>query len=176
MPCLSRPCSLTPPDDSSESPARSSTATSSRALLSEGELQAVDAVSSSPLAQRSSPLRFHPISRPAAAEAGELIFAISGDLRAKKHASHLLVPTLGRKVYDLGANVEKAASFKLVGNSLILGVIELLAETMTLAEQTGVGQENLYKLIQGQSPPCLPPSFQCHSCPIVWTSLVAIVY
>ncbi|KAL7417916.1 6-phosphogluconate dehydrogenase [Mrakia frigida] len=94
--------------------------------------------------------------RPEVALDAQLIFAISGDLRAKKHASHLLVPALGRKVYDLGANVEKAAAFKLVGNSLIIGVIELLAETMTLAEQSGVGQDKLYELIKDVYP---APSF-----------------
>lgn len=36
---------------------------------------------------------------------------------------------------DLGSNVEKAASFKLVGNSMILSTIEMLAETMTLGKR-----------------------------------------
>lgn len=61
---------------------------------------------------------------------------------------------------DLGSNPERAASFKLVGNTMILGVLELLAESMTLADQSGVGKENLYKLIQGASPrarPCSAP-------------------
>lgn len=62
------------------------------------------------------------------------------------------MPTLGRKVYDLGANVEKAASFKLVGNSVILGMIELLSEAFTLAESSGVGQDKLYQLIQDVYP------------------------
>lgn len=81
------------------------------------------------------------------------------------------------QVMDLGSNPERAASFKLVGNTMILGVLELLAESMTLgssfncpprrrgrptdtfspyfcgsaADQSGVGKENLYKLIQGAS-------------------------
>lgn len=52
---------------------------------------------------------------------------------------------------DLGSNPERAASFKLVGNTMILGVLELLAESMTLAEMSGVGKENLFRLIQGAS-------------------------
>jgi hypothetical protein len=44
------------------------------------------------------------------------------------------------QVMDLGSNPERAASFKLVGNTMILGVLELLAESMTLADQSGVGK------------------------------------
>jgi 3-hydroxyisobutyrate dehydrogenase-like beta-hydroxyacid dehydrogenase len=72
--------------------------------------------------------------RPHAAAARELVFAISGSYHAKKRAAHMLVPALGRKVMDLGSNVEKAASFKLCGNGLIVGMIEVLAETFTLGE------------------------------------------
>lgn len=85
---------------------------------------------------------------PDVAEKADLVFAISGDYRSRKFAAHLLIPALGRKVMDLGSNPERAASFKLVGNTMILGVLELLAESMTLADQSGVGKENLYKLIQ----------------------------
>lgn len=84
--------------------------------------------------------------RPAAAASAQLVFALSGSYHAKKHAAHLLVPTLGRKVMDLGSNVEKAAAFKLCGNSLILGVIELLAETFTLgAFLNFCGQANRFE-------------------------------
>ncbi|CED83286.1 related to 2-hydroxy-3-oxopropionate reductase [Phaffia rhodozyma] len=94
--------------------------------------------------------------RPDAAARAQLVFAISGDYRSRKSVSHVLIPALGRKVMDLGSNVEKAASFKLVGNSMILATIEMLSETMTLADQSGVGKENVYKLIQELYP---APSF-----------------
>jgi hypothetical protein len=32
---------------------------------------------------------------------------MSGDYRSKKEVAYLLVPAVGRKVYDLGGNVEK---------------------------------------------------------------------
>ncbi|OWZ62491.1 hypothetical protein AYX14_06795 [Cryptococcus neoformans] len=87
---------------------------------------------------------------PRAAETADLILAISGDYFAKKHAAHALVPAIGKKVMDLGSNVERAMSFKLVGNSLELGFIELLSECFTLCDQTGVGSDQLVELIKLQ--------------------------
>ncbi|KAK1920922.1 6-phosphogluconate dehydrogenase [Papiliotrema laurentii] len=87
---------------------------------------------------------------PRAAESADLILAISGDYFAKKHAAHALVPAIGKKVMDLGANVERAMAFKLVGNSLELGFIELLSECFTLCDQAGVGSDKLVQLIKDQ--------------------------
>ncbi|WVQ83419.1 hypothetical protein IAT38_005560 [Cryptococcus sp. DSM 104549] len=87
---------------------------------------------------------------PRAAETADLILAMAGDYFAKKHAAHALVPAIGKKVMDLGSNVERAMSFKLVGNSLELGFIELLSECFTLCDQTGVGSEKLVELIKLQ--------------------------
>lgn len=58
---------------------------------------------------------------------------------------------------DLGGNVEKAPTFKLIGNSLILGSIELIAESMTLAEKSGCGSDKLFEFIQDffPAPPIL---------------------
>jgi len=87
---------------------------------------------------------------PRAAETGDVILAISGDYFAKKIAAHALVPAIGRKVMDLGSNVERAMAFKLVANSMELGFIELLSECFTLSEQAGVGSEKLMELIKEQ--------------------------
>ncbi|GFZ43010.1 hypothetical protein JCM24511_00728 [Saitozyma sp. JCM 24511] len=87
---------------------------------------------------------------PRAAESADLILAISGDYFAKKHAAHALVPAIGKKVMDLGSNVERATAFKLVGNAMELGFIELLSECFTLADQAGVGSEQLVQLIKDQ--------------------------
>ncbi|KAL7419915.1 hypothetical protein Q5752_005832 [Cryptotrichosporon argae] len=87
---------------------------------------------------------------PRAAEKADLILAISGDYFAKKHVAHALVPAIGKKVMDLGSNVERAMSFKLVGNSLELGFIELLSECFTLCDQAGVGADKLVELIKDQ--------------------------
>jgi len=44
---------------------------------------------------------------PAAADKDQLVLIMSGDYRSKKEVAYLLVPAIGRKVYDLGGNLEK---------------------------------------------------------------------
>ncbi|CAO1634943.1 unnamed protein product [Parajaminaea phylloscopi] len=85
---------------------------------------------------------------PPMAAAGTLVFAIAGPHVAKKFLVQFLVPGVGRKVMDFGSNPERAASFKLIGNSVILSLIEMLSESMTLAEKTGVGADRLYEFIE----------------------------
>lgn len=46
---------------------------------------------------------------PPVAEAGQLIVVMAGDYRSKKEVAYLLVPGVGRKVIDLGGNLEKGA-------------------------------------------------------------------
>jgi hypothetical protein len=41
------------------------------------------------------------------AENATLIIALSGDYRSKKEVAYTLVPAIGRRVLDLGGNVEK---------------------------------------------------------------------
>lgn len=53
--------------------------------------------------------------------------------------------------------MEKAPTFKLLGNSLILGSIELIAESMTLADKSGCGSDKMFEFIQDffPAPPLL---------------------
>jgi 3-hydroxyisobutyrate dehydrogenase-like beta-hydroxyacid dehydrogenase len=44
---------------------------------------------------------------PPVADAGQLLVVMAGDYRSKKEVAHLLVPGVGRKVIDLGGNLEK---------------------------------------------------------------------
>ncbi|KAI0308361.1 hypothetical protein B0F90DRAFT_1682171 [Multifurca ochricompacta] len=85
---------------------------------------------------------------PALAESAGLIIALSGDYRSKKEVAYALVPAIGRRVLDLGGNVEKAPTFKLIGNSLVLGSLELIAEAYTIAEKSGIGQDIVYEYIK----------------------------
>jgi hypothetical protein len=41
------------------------------------------------------------------AENATLIIALSGDYRSKKEVAYTVVPAIGRRVLDLGGNVEK---------------------------------------------------------------------
>lgn len=85
---------------------------------------------------------------PAVADKAQLLIIMSGDYRCKKELAYLLVPAIGRKVIDLGENITKAPTFKLLGNSMILGTLEILAEAYTLSEKAGIGAENLHTLVQ----------------------------
>ncbi|KZV79675.1 NAD(P)-binding protein [Exidia glandulosa HHB12029] len=85
---------------------------------------------------------------PAAAKSRNLIIFLAGNYLAKKEVAYLLIPSIGRKAVDLGGNVEKAATFKLIGNAFILGQLELMSEAMTLAEKTGVGAENFVEYVK----------------------------
>jgi hypothetical protein len=44
------------------------------------------------------------------ADKATLIIALSGDHRSKKEVAYTLVPAIGRRVLDLGGNVEKGDS------------------------------------------------------------------
>ena len=41
------------------------------------------------------------------ADKAGLVLVMSGDYRSKKEVAYLLVPAIGRKVIDLGGNLEK---------------------------------------------------------------------
>jgi len=73
--------------------------------LSSGELDQL--ISSLPHAHLITCPVFGP---PAAAEKAQLILVMSGDYRSKKEAAYLLVPAIGRRVFDLGGNLEKGAN------------------------------------------------------------------
>jgi len=92
---------------------------------------------------------------PPAAAAGDLIFVLAGPHNAKKAVAQALVPAAGRKVLDLGEDLTKAPTLKLIGNSMILGVIELLAEAQTLAAKTGIAPAQVHQLVQ-ELFPCPP--------------------
>lgn len=89
---------------------------------------------------------------PPAAAKSLLIAVMSGDYRSKKEVAYLLVPAAARKIVDLGGNVEKAPTFKLFGNSLILGTMEVMAESLTLAEKAGVDPDVALTLLNDLFP------------------------
>jgi len=85
---------------------------------------------------------------PAAADKAQLVIVMSGDYRSKKEVAYLLVPAVGRKVVDLGGNLQKAPTLKLLGNSIILGCIEVIAEAITMGEKAGIEPESVVQTIK----------------------------
>ncbi|KAH9081481.1 NAD-P-binding protein [Lactarius deliciosus] len=82
---------------------------------------------------------------PAMAEKATLIVLLSGDYRSKKEVAYTLVPAIGRTRHRPRW---EPPTFKLIGNSLILGSLELIAESYTIAEKSGVGQDLVYECIK----------------------------
>ncbi|KAF9469768.1 hypothetical protein BDZ94DRAFT_1243214 [Collybia nuda] len=85
---------------------------------------------------------------PPIAEKAQLLLIMSGDYSSKKLAARLLVPAIGRKIMDLGENVEKAPAFKLLGNSMLMGSLEVLSEAYTLARKSGIATDNVHDLVK----------------------------
>ncbi|KAK7063630.1 NAD(P)-binding protein [Favolaschia claudopus] len=85
---------------------------------------------------------------PYVAAAAQLVIVMSGDYRSKKEVAYMLVPAVGKKVIDLGGNIEKANTFKLIGNSMILGTLEILAESYTLAEKSGIDASEVHSFVK----------------------------
>ncbi|KIY52016.1 NAD(P)-binding protein [Fistulina hepatica ATCC 64428] len=85
--------------------------------------------------------------RPSVADAAQLVIVMAGDYHSKKVVAHQVVPAMGRKVIDVGGNVVKAPTLKLVGNSMILGVIEIMAESFTLAEKSGLDTDTVLGVV-----------------------------
>ena len=44
-----------------------------------------------------------------------------------------------------------APTFKLIGNSMVLGTLEILAEAYTVAEKSGIGAEKIHSFVQGNT-------------------------
>ncbi|KAI6112459.1 NAD(P)-binding protein [Pisolithus croceorrhizus] len=91
------------------------------------------------------------IGPPAAAGSGQLTIVMSGDYHCKKKVAHLLIP-VGRKILDVGGNVERAPTLKLVCNGMLMSANELLAEVLTLGEKSGIGAQAVYNLMKEVMP------------------------
>ncbi|KAI9818746.1 MAG: hypothetical protein M1827_007566 [Pycnora praestabilis] len=85
---------------------------------------------------------------PAAAKTAGLLVVVSGDSSSREVVKPILVPAIGKKIIDCGDDASKGALLKILGNNCILGTIELLSESFTLAEKTGFDVELYYEFIQ----------------------------
>lgn len=85
---------------------------------------------------------------PAAAKSAGLLVVVSGDPSARETVKPYLVPTIGKAILDCGDDSSKGALMKILGNNCILGTIELLSESFTLAEKTGFDAGIFYDFIR----------------------------
>ena len=85
---------------------------------------------------------------PAMAKSAGLLIALSGPEAAREIVKSYIVPTLGKSVIDCGEDTSRGALLKILGNNCILGTIELLSESFTLAEKTGFDTNVFYDFIR----------------------------
>ncbi|KAJ3572096.1 hypothetical protein NPX13_g5163 [Xylaria arbuscula] len=89
---------------------------------------------------------------PAAAQDAALLIALTGQEEARNALKEYIVPTIGKALIDCGEDASKGALLKILGNNCILGTIELLSESFTLAEKTGFDVNHFYEFIQAWFP------------------------
>ncbi|OTB05025.1 hypothetical protein M426DRAFT_11114 [Hypoxylon sp. CI-4A] len=85
---------------------------------------------------------------PAVAKAADLLVVVSGRDKPREVVKSYIVPTIGRVLIDCGPDTSKGALLKVLGNSCILGTIELMSESFTLAEKTGFDPSLFYEFLQ----------------------------
>ena len=84
--------------------------------------------------------------RPDAAAAKKLFVLSAGDVAARERARPVL-EAMGQAVIDLGDDPTHANVVKLGGNFMIMGLIEAMAETLTLAEGYGVPRQTMVDVL-----------------------------
>ncbi|KAH6989568.1 NAD binding domain of 6-phosphogluconate dehydrogenase-domain-containing protein [Ilyonectria sp. MPI-CAGE-AT-0026] len=89
---------------------------------------------------------------PVAAE-GKLLWIVAGPEDSVEAISPFLVGVMGRGVIRVGEDVRQSSMMKTAGNFITAGMMELVAEAHVLAEQTGLGSQNLEALIEQQYGP-----------------------
>ena len=86
---------------------------------------------------------------PAMADNGQLICVLAGPPAAVNDVKPYCKGVMGRANIDFsGQSQGKATLLKLIGNTFILNMVESLAEGHTLAEKSGLGNDNLHQFIE----------------------------
>src|SRR5579883_1065641 len=88
---------------------------------------------------------------PDVAERGELTFFLAGKSAAKQRVKPLLV-TMGKRLFDLGEQVEAANVATLAGRLLIASAIEALGEAAALAEEYGLDRVRFLEIMRRLPP------------------------
>ena len=90
---------------------------------------------------------------PAMADSGQLICVLAGPSAAVDKVKPYCKGVMGRANIDFGGQRQgKATLLKIIGNTFILNMVESLAEGHTLAEKSGLGNDNLHQFIEVMFP------------------------
>lgn len=86
---------------------------------------------------------------PAMADAGKLICILAGPKESVEKVKPFTKGVMGRAFIDFGGQAcGKATTLKIIGNSMILNMVESLSEAHVLAEKSGLGNDNLHSFIE----------------------------
>jgi len=90
---------------------------------------------------------------PAMAENGQLVCVLAGPANAVKTVIPYCKGVMGRANIDYSDQPQgKATLLKIIGNTFILNMVETLSEGHTLAEKSGLGNDNLHQFIETMFP------------------------
>ncbi|APA13876.1 hypothetical protein SS1G_13992 [Sclerotinia sclerotiorum 1980 UF-70] len=90
---------------------------------------------------------------PAMAESGQLICVLAGPKESVDKVKPYTKGVMGKAIIDFGGQpVGKATLLKVIGNTFVLNMVEVLSEGHVLAEKTGLGTENLHQFIEALFP------------------------
>ena len=87
------------------------------------------------------------------ADNGQLVCVLAGPASAVERVKPYCKGVMGRANIDFSDQVQgKATLLKIIGNTFILNMIETLSEGHTLAEKSGLGNDNLHQFIETMFP------------------------
>ena len=90
---------------------------------------------------------------PAMADSGQLVCVLAGPTSAVKQVIPYCKGVMGRANIDFSDQPQgKATLLKIIGNTFILNMVETLSEGHTLAEKSGLGNDNLHQFIETMFP------------------------
>jgi 3-hydroxyisobutyrate dehydrogenase-like beta-hydroxyacid dehydrogenase len=82
------------------------------------------------------------------AESGQLICVLAGPKASVDKVKPFCKGVMSREDIDFsGQPYRQALLLKVIGNTFILSMVEVLAEGHTVAEKTGLGTENLHQFV-----------------------------
>ena len=90
---------------------------------------------------------------PAMADNGQLVCVLAGPKSAVEKVKPYCKGVMGRANIDFSDQPQgKATLLKIIGNTFILNMVETLSEGHTLAEKSGLGNDNMHQFIETMFP------------------------
>lgn len=90
---------------------------------------------------------------PAMADNGQLVCVLAGPSSAVEKVKPYCKGVIGRANIDYSDQPQgKATLLKIIGNTFILNMVETLSEGHTLADKSGLGNDNLHQFIETMFP------------------------